>query len=151
MLNLGEAGGVVSGRMGALFRTDGVTSTQSSIPLSDGLHSVAVSWDGASIVLFSVDGIAVTPTMLILGSVTNFWSAGQKVGIATGSSAVGSSILMSGAAEGAASQGMLNQFTLNPWQLFQPRRIAFDQPALVRQLDPLTPTDGMTPRIYLGS
>lgn len=39
----------------------------------------------------------------------------------------------------------------DPWKLMRDYTIPYDQPALTRQLDPLTPTDGMTPRIYLGS
>lgn len=39
----------------------------------------------------------------------------------------------------------------DPWKLMKDYALPFDQPALTRQLDPLTPTDGMTPRIYLGS
>jgi len=49
------------------------------------------------------------------------------------------------------SDAYFRDLSANPWWLFAPRSIPFDQPALVRQLDPLTPTDGMTPRIYLGS
>lgn len=37
----------------------------------------------------------------------------------------------------------------DPWQLMKDYTIPYDQPALTRQLEPLTPGDGYTPRILL--
>lgn len=37
----------------------------------------------------------------------------------------------------------------NPWGIFESTQIPYDQSALIRQLEPLTPTDGYTPRILL--
>lgn len=47
------------------------------------------------------------------------------------------------------SPAEVNALYLEPWQVFKPKTLTSDQPALIRQLEPLTPTDGYTPRILL--
>lgn len=47
------------------------------------------------------------------------------------------------------SEEEVSSFSGNVWQLFKPRSIPFDQPALIRQLEPLTPVGGNKPHLYL--
>lgn len=133
-----------------VFSTRGDTTSNrryGAISLPEGYHVVAICWDAASSILWSVDGKTVIGTTNHAGTIpSDHLSDSDSVAL---NPIQWCQVYLSSVEHRLLSQNDLNALTADPWQIIKPLQIPYDQPALIRQLDPLTPNDGYTPRILL--